>query len=290
MAKRVPKFTYNGTYKTDADDEYWYIYLLSSGTLSFKKDKSSYDVFAVAGGAGGNGGTDIFGGAGGASGRTLTLKNLSAAADQAYEIVVGLGGSGGAAHGFASPGGATIAFGATVAGGTVDTSGFTSQPGGSIGGSGGGTGAYKNLSWTAGKGGADGANGSSGSGSWAAGSGQGTTTRAFGDTDGVLYASGGGGGGFTGVASGAAGGDDTAGTGGTNGAGGDAQPNTGSGGGGGYGASTAYAGGAGADGVVIIRGMEEDALPVFFNGTELAEIVFDGVAVETIVYNGTTLS
>lgn len=275
MAKRVPKFTYNGDYKTNSDDTYWYIHLFSSGTLTFVNDRSSFDIFIVGGGAGGNGGTNIYGGAGGCSGKTSTKNGLSATAGQAFEITVGKGGAGGVAHGFATAGGKTIAFGSTADGGTVDTSGFTSQPGASVGGSGSGTGAYKNLSWAAGKGGADGANGTSPGGQWAAGKGQGTTTRAFGETDGALYASGGDGGAFDSL-SGASGED--------------AVQNTGDGGNGGLGGSSAYyAGGDGADGVVIIRGTEEDVLPVFYDNTQLGDLFFNGTQITSLIYNGTKL-
>lgn len=268
MAKRVPSFSYNGESKTEADDSYWYIYLLSSGTLTFPKAKSAIDVFLLAGGAGGNGGESAWGGSGGASGRTLTLRNLSAAAEQGYQIIVGSGGDGGAAAGFAKPGGATSAFGNTVAGGTVATSGFTSQPGGSIGGSGGGTGGYKNLSWAPGKGGTDGSYGTS-PGEWAPGSGQGTTTRAFGEVGGTLYATGGDGGDYAVAIIGA-----------------NAVANTGDGG---HGGGKSSAGGKGGSGIVIIRGKDEDLLPLFFNNTQLSDLFYNGTHVTSLVYNGTRL-
>lgn len=256
-----PKFTYTGTYniiKDSSNPNNWMIEFLSSGTLTFTKENVTIDAFLVGGGAGGNAGYTYCGGAGGCSGKTLTIKSKICAANSPFVITIGAGGSGGVGYaGFGGAGGSTSAFGNTVAGGTVYKAEAVHQNGdtggNSEGGSGGGQGAEKNNSYYAAKGGADGADGVW-TGWYASGKGQGTTTRAFGESSGTLYASGGGGGGFVDFCNGAAGGDTTAGTGGSGGNGGNAQANTGSGGGGGGGGKSAYyAGGAGGSGIVIIR-------------------------------------
>ena len=35
MAKKIPAFSYTGAYRTQSDGRYWYILLLTSGTLTF---------------------------------------------------------------------------------------------------------------------------------------------------------------------------------------------------------------------------------------------------------------
>lgn len=143
---------------------------------------------------------------------------------------------------------------------TISAGDWGSHSRGANGGSGGGCAAYDY--WVDRYGGSNGAsnggNASDGASSFndrcKGGIGQGTTTRAFGESTGTLYAGGGGGGGtpFTGSGSGGAGG-------GANGnsgylSGNDAQANTGGGGGGGStDAFNGIRGGNGGSGIVIIR-------------------------------------
>ena len=82
MAKKIPKFSYTGQCSTGSDDTYWYIFLTTSGTLTFEYAKAGVDVGCVGGGgssacirqagnpAGGSGGggTWIGGAKGGAGG------------------------------------------------------------------------------------------------------------------------------------------------------------------------------------------------------------------------------
>ena len=44
MAKKIPAFTYTGQYSTMNNDSYWYIFLTTSGTLTFTYAKTSIDV------------------------------------------------------------------------------------------------------------------------------------------------------------------------------------------------------------------------------------------------------
>ena len=231
----IPEFTYTGDFEivNDNDEQIavsqdnWKIRFLTSGTLVFTAlngAENGIDVFCV--GGGGNGGTGYGGGGGG--GYTTTGKAISVQAGQEYAIVVG------------GPTGETSGFGVSAAGGS---SGVSNNKGGD-GGSGGGSGFAK--------GGSDGRDGEK-LGNYIAGSGQGTTTREFGEENGRLYAGGGGGGSTTSTAPGS-GGDGGGGDGAYNKTGSDGQPNTGGGGGGG--GSTASSGGSG---IVVIRNAREVA-------------------------------
>lgn len=232
-----PEFTYTGQCTTllndgiasDGKTQNWRIKFLTSGDLKFTKlgsGSNGMDVFLV----GGGGGSSYRGAGGGGYTKTETVQ-LSA--DTLYTIVIGAGGSGN------TNGGETSAFGITAAGGE-GTAGSTGAKGGSGGG---GTG-WGSYSGTGGNGGSDGNDGGKGAGdqtSAAGGTGQGTTTREFGETNGDLYAGGGG-----------ARGRATNGTGGSGG-GGDAtkngEINTG-GGGGGVSGEAATSGGSG---IIVIR-------------------------------------
>ena len=44
MAKKIPKFSYTGQCSTGSDDTYWYIFLTTSGTLTFEYAKAGVDV------------------------------------------------------------------------------------------------------------------------------------------------------------------------------------------------------------------------------------------------------
>ena len=50
MAKKIPAFSYTGAYRAQSDGRYWYILLLTSGTLTFQYAKSGVDVGCVGGG------------------------------------------------------------------------------------------------------------------------------------------------------------------------------------------------------------------------------------------------
>ena len=238
-----PAITYTGTYEiVDGDNYDWKIRFLTSGTLTFDSPVSVLDVFLVGGGGAGSQADSGAGSSGGGGGYTTTVKNIKVENNVLYEIVVGDGGQGSSADGKAS-----TAFNQSAAGGF----GAKTRHAGGNGGSGGGVKGRIGAS--------DGANAetyktTSGSTTytWKGGTGQGTTTREFGEIGGTLYS--GGGGGNT-KAGGAGGG----GQGGTDShlAGYDGTINTGGGGGGGQRGSKLGAGGKGGSGIVIIRNHKE---------------------------------
>ena len=186
------KFTYTGDYVVRKDGV---VELLTSGTIVFLEPKV-IDVFMV--GGGGNGGRcamtsspayyTVNGGGGG--GYTRTIRRL--AAQGSYEINIGTGST------TPNVDGGSTAWGTayTVAGGKSSSempSAPTAARTGSAGGSGGGGGVISNSDY--GTGGSDGNNGEQGYfGTVAGGTGQGFTTREFGEATGKLYAGGGGGG------------------------------------------------------------------------------------------------
>ena len=49
------------------------------------------------------------------------------------------------------------------------------------------------------------------------------------------------------------------------------------------------AAGNGGSGIVIIRGTQDDYIPVIFNGTQLDKIIYNGVTLTSLIYNGTKL-
>ena len=192
----IPEFTYTGDFEivNDSDEPItvsqgnWKIRFLTSGTLTFinlNGAEGGIDVFLVGGGAGGN--YSYRGGAGGGSGYTSTMQAVTVRVGVKYDIVIGAGGAGAKTAG-GRAGGVTSAFGSSANGGaTLSDNGVYGGDGGSGGGS--GTlnqdkdGAYSK----AGVGGTDGANGQG----THPGTGQGTTTREFGEPNGTLYATGG---------------------------------------------------------------------------------------------------
>lgn len=247
----IPEFTYTGDFETvnDSDEPItvpqgnWKIRFLTSGTLTFTNlngAENGIDVFLVGGGASGGGR------GGGGGGYTKTQKSVSVKVGIEYPIIVGAGGVGPTTSNKVPPnaGGATSAFGLTANGGDTSTTGDYPSSGGSGGGSG----------KVGGAGYSGGSDGSSGGGD-VGGSGQGTTTREFGESTGKLYAGGGGGGAVTTneKSSGGAGGGGDGG-----GAGADPRPKNGGantgGGGGGLGnlhSAATYA--SGGSGIVIAR-------------------------------------
>ena len=224
----IPEFTYTGDYEivNDSDEPItvsegnWKIRFLTSGTLTFTNlngAEGGIDVFLV--GGGGNGET-IRGARGGGGGYTKTVKGVSIAIATPYTVTIG------------ASSGTSSAFGASA-------NGASNADGGSGGGGGGSSGG------TSGDGGSNGGNGTAGNVSQG-GTGQGTTTREFGESTGKLYSGGGGG---SAAMAGAAG-DSTAGAGAAyGGAAKNGAANTGGGGG------AAYSGtaGRGGSGIVIIR-------------------------------------
>ena len=224
----IPEFTYTGDYEivNDSDEpitvsqDNWKIRFLTSGTLTFTNlngAENGIDVFLV--GGGGNGET-IRGARGGGGGYTKTVKGVSIAIATPYTVTIG------------ASSGTSSAFGASANGAS-----------GADGGSGGGGGG--SSSGTSGNGGSNGGNGTAGNVS-NGGTGQGTTTREFGESTGKLYSGGGGG---SAAYAGAAG-DSTAGAGANfGGAAKNGVANTGGGGGGAYDGTA----GRGGSGIAIIR-------------------------------------
>ena len=242
-------FTYTGEYLFSGGDK-WTLKFLTSGLLTLLKD-ADIDIFAVGGGGGGGNGNDgSYGGQGGGGGYTATVKAQSLAKNVPYTVTIGAGG---AAH----TSGGSSSFGelCTAQGGEYGANG---GDGFGNGGSGGGVPGSTANTWAKRAGGAGGSDGSDGlttNGIYTAvGKGQGTTTRAFGDADGELYAGGGGGGGTYGASSSGPGGAGGAGGGGNGNKfrmdGLPGETNTGGGGGGGGGHNS---GGSGGSGIVIIR-------------------------------------
>lgn len=226
----LPEYTYTGESSLINDGSgNWRIKFLTSGTLTMNIDYE-IDAFLVGGGS-----------SMGGSGYTLTQKNISITKGTEYSIVVGDGGSPG------NNGTASIFY-------VDDTTYYTATAGnGANGGSGAGSAGY---TYPGGSGGSDGSSGYTYQGK-AGASGQGTTTREFGESTGTLYAGGGGGGGgatygddatdYSGGSGGFGGGGNGGGSNGscTNGA-----TNTGGGAGTGIrGATNCYGG----SGIVIIR-------------------------------------
>lgn len=243
----------NATVKTSAQ-----INLTIKGTQNYTipTGYSKADIFAVGGGGGGGDSSYSSGysGGGGGGGYTKTVKNIAVSSGQVLNVIVGAGGPHGDKGKTGNP--STVMRNnitlISAAGGNCV--GFGSMDGGD-GGSGGGQGAALRVEAVNGSAGAsDGADGSK----MFDGKGQGTTTRAFGESSGTLYA-GGGGGGAAGRGGGSVGGPGGAGGGGAGGGtyetGLAGAANTGGGGGGGGYTrnSTSYAGGNGGSGIVLIR-------------------------------------
>lgn len=234
----------------------------SSRTVKWSADVAQVDVFCVGGGGGGAGG-------GGGGGYTATKLNVTPTAGVSYPAIVGAGGKGAVAKTSSTPaspataGGTTSFMGCSAAGGgcTLTGNGVIGADGGSGGGSPGYYG--KNTGYTPpGEGGTNGGNGGKGDHSYG-GTGQGTTTKPFGDeTEEIPYAGGGAGALYNGrtsvygpVSGGHYGGGDSASVKEDNVVAPPKSglPNTGGGGGGigdGYGS---YPGGDGGSGVIIVR-------------------------------------
>lgn len=230
----------------------------SSQNVTVPAGYTKADIFCVGGGGGGSRGSSSGGGGGGgAGGYTTSAFNIAVSQGEVLNIYVGAGGAGDGKSGGKSY---VMRSGSTL----CQANGGTNSQGGSDGG-GSGENGYSN-----------GAGHNFTSGGKPLYSGQGTTTTAFGENSGTLYAAGGGGGAayYTfGPYYGGAGGNYGGGNGGNGGyrsggsssegydyawptAGASATAGTGSGGGGGGGGNerTGGAGGGnGGSGVVLIR-------------------------------------
>ena len=252
------KFTYSGDYVIRDDGV---VELLTSGTIVFLEPKV-IDVFMVGGGS--SGAYQISNSAnaytGGSGGYTRTIKRVAVNKNTPIPANIGTGGLNGA------NGGDTSFNSIVVKGGVAPT-----EKSSGTGGSGGGAGGWLSRGG-GGAGGTDGSGGLKGdtSGGHEAGTGQGFTTREFGEATGKLYSGGGGGATYIASASpkrGGAGGDGGGGRGAGCGERGDYSiagtagvANTGGGGGAG-GRSTNQiswvSAGAGGSGIVCFRDAQE---------------------------------
>ena len=201
--------TYTGSNSIFGDTTSGRIELYESGTIVLFPGK--YDMFLVGGGASGGAESSHTQSesatGGGGSGYTTTQKSITISERTEANVTVGAGGVFTYAKPYKSVAGGTTSiqsssFSNNAQGGkstNSDTSGTDSAGEGTDGGSGGGARA------TAGNeaghiGGSNGSNGESNNIMGiitAGGVGQGSTTRAFGEDDGTLYAGGGGGGNIT---------------------------------------------------------------------------------------------
>ena len=225
------------------------------------------DLFAVGGGQAGDKGMHDSGtcaGWGGNSGKTATLYNFNVSPGGIIYINVGSGGIGGESGSFTGYSGGVSNF-------VYNQQTICVAAGGdrSIGGSGGGSGVYTTTGnavySVGGYGGTDGNDGGTNTGYKSGASpryGQHSTTRAFGEYNGTLYAGGGGGGGGqdrdSELPGGGGGGGGGAGALATISNAASGTPGTGSGGGGGatglgFKSSTTHFGGNGGSGVCLIR-------------------------------------
>lgn len=238
VIRGLPIYTYTGTsVLVDDGNGNWRLRLLTSGILTvsdFGTGEGTIDLFLVGGGnGGGNGGSGYYG-AGGGGGYTATHAGVIANANTGYQIAIGAGGSPGGLGSVSSAFGYQTTTAGTTAAGTAI------QHGGSGGGQGG-----LSSAPAGGNGGSDGSNGGVNASGLAGGTGQGTTTREFGEATGDLY-SGGGGGAQNGVGGAGGGGSVPSGEG--------AAGTTNTGGGGSAGNEINYrTGGAGGSGIVILR-------------------------------------
>lgn len=202
-----PTYTYTGDHEIKTlSDGSWVIVLKTTGDLQFSNfaGASKLDIFAVGGGGAGS----AVGAGGGGGGYTSTVKNVNAVLNTTYGVTVGAGGSAGnyAVTPRVEPqaGGASsvVLNGSTIISANGGQPGSFTGSGMGIGGDGGSGGSGLCSPLFCPVGGSDGSNGyaynsstqGSDGASQYAGHGQGTTTRAFGDPDGEIYAGGGAGG------------------------------------------------------------------------------------------------
>ena len=212
-------FSFTGEYLyIDDGDGDWRVKFLTSGTLT-PNENLTVDIFAVGGGSGGRSGKYTYGpvyyngaevgytyehhsGGGGAGGYTATVTDKLLQAGQTYLVVVGEGGKVNQDGGESSLGSLIRAGGGKM--NATDQSYFNIHgrnygERGHDGGSGGGSGSFKRTGYyqgelTANAGGSDGSDGMDTGTEHLNGSGQGTSTREFGEAGATLYAGGGAGG------------------------------------------------------------------------------------------------
>lgn len=233
---QLPEFT--GNHAIFGDETAGRIELYESGELTLSP--GTYDIFMVGGGGSYSGvySTDYLVRAGGGSGYTTTETGVEISSTSILSAVVGAGGSTIGKDGSeTSIRDSSLSINMSSAGGKANGSGrYDGAPGGSGGGAS-----------DSGKGGSDGSDGGSTS-YGTGGAGQGTTTRAFSEPDGVLYAGGGTSGGVN-----TKGGDGGGGKGSTTATAYAGTPNTGGGSGGNVSKSSNASGGGGGSGIIIIR-------------------------------------
>ena len=222
-------FTYSGQCQVidDSTEAYneWRIKFLTSGTLKFTAN-IAVDIFLVGGGGGGAGhvsnapNSKLLCSGGGGGGYTKTLNNITLNKNVSYSIVIGNGGVKGDKavkgniHGnYGKPGGNTSISGITNGsvnggiggGGPIPTGDSSSYPvNGGDGGSGGGSGYFSGVSVTRATRSTRATNGNNGTkcnatgtvmGLGTPGTGQGSTTKEFGDNGATSYSMGGASGG-----------------------------------------------------------------------------------------------
>lgn len=197
IAKKQPdplQYTFTGDSEYKRTRHGWLLMLKSSGTLTVQND-ANVDVFLVGGGGGGSRATAGSYGtidAGGGSGNTQTVFSVALKTTKEYNATIGSGSSGwGVDSSLSENGGSTI--GTANGGHSAYVSAYYNSYAGS-GGSGGSVIVVNETETMFLQGGLDGGDGEvapQGSTACAVGTGQGTTTRAFGEANGDLYASGG---------------------------------------------------------------------------------------------------
>ena len=248
-------------------------------TFTYRKN---IEVGCVGGGGGtiSNRNYAHIGGFAGGGGGYIKTGTTTAEAGTAYAVTIGAGGKG--INGWsdnvtAESGGATSAFGISAPGG--GGGGGSDSPGAGTG-KGGKGGYYVNIQGT------DGGNGLKlfGFGPFGGGGGGGSGAGGMALAGGAGGAGGGGNGGRGGI-NGVDGGD-----------GGNGAANTGGGAGGAGGGwyeepyqSRPGKAGSGGSGVVIIRGTQDDYIPVIFNGSPVEAIVLNGVRLTGLVVDGIRL-
>lgn len=242
---RLPAFTYDGTYEEHPasyyglSGDYTVVAFLSSGTLKMSR-AANVDVFIVGGGGG-----SPSNGVGAGGGYTNTVKNIEVDTSN-INVVIGAGGA-------ANTAGNASSFAQHSAAGGQSYTTFYNGPYLCYAGGDGGSGGAANVAGrkNGGNGGSDGSAGAIGDQTYSRpGTGQGTTTRAFGENSATLFAGGGGsvpqGSGYSRGLGGTGGGGASAASGST-----DAQagtPNTGGGAGGGGGGVI-----GGGSGIILMR-------------------------------------
>ncbi len=249
-AEWVSATTYTATATTTKGQQSF----TSSGTFTIPAGVRSIDVFCVGGGGAGTSGRsggNVYCGGGGGGGYTNTVKSIAVTPGQQISYTVGAGGAGGESGGSASY--FTI-NGTQYCLANGGSRGISSGDSGKGGSGGGGSGYDGSNSFPGGTGGSDGSKGSQSTGGGIGAAGQGTTTRAFGESTNTLYGGGGGGGGgkYAGRAAGGAGGGGNGGDDGNTGSVG--AFGTGGGGGGGKGGVNGSGlGFVGGSGVCLVR-------------------------------------